>query len=371
MLLAPFRAAAEVACHPFKVHNRVNLPPPPPAAVPLPTHWAEKAMAGEIGRVKTQEDFPALYAKWLAEHPGSLSEQERFDWLRCLLYYVKMDASGDGIPDWSAILDRQPARVLFPEDPDQNGDGVPNVLDPDPLRKHGKIHLAQGEIPPHLKIDRKKRPEAATLQKELFEMSGVLAIDHTDDHAPAVLRELLGLLKTGFPRLEGVRYVYAFAGHDPLRNIAAFHREARALSIGGVLAYGQERLPRKSRIELALALAHELGHAVLFEKLTASELASAAAKYAGWHAALPLARASSLYSSLFFQPFPASPLKNMVSKYAMKNQHEWFAESFAAATVEKLGEKGALGADWQKLTRTSNARGMTADFRSWLETFLR
>src|SRR4029077_5876655 len=113
-------------------------------------------------------------------------------------------------------------------------------------------------------------------QKELFREFKILAIDHPDLHSPEVLKELLFLLRHGFPPgtmkdLKDIRYLFAFSGHDPQENSAAYHRVAHAISVGGIKSFNHP-LPLAGRIHLLGTLAHEIGHAFVFENMSPGEL---------------------------------------------------------------------------------------------------
>jgi hypothetical protein len=409
LIVAPrmARSAEAPPCAPFRVHRRAKLPPPPKIKIPktLPAHWEEN-LAARIGQIKTQEDFPKLYSRYLLQNDPQ-PERERFAYLQCVLYYELQDTNHNGIPDWTAIIDLRPAKVLFAKDLDQDGDGVPNVLDPSPLDPlvRGKP-LKPFEIPAHLRFEKSKRPETADLQQKIFEKFGILAIDHTDEHAAVVLRELLVLLEKGFsdqgikpPR--NFKYVYAFRGHDQVNDIAAFHVEAQALSIGGVGSYGESFLSEQSRADLLAALAHEIGHAFIFERFTAEELASIADEFGGWNLKLT-GLSDSFFSSPLFEPHPLKwiasrirriPIKstsfisgplwtseNIVSEYATTNVHEWFADAFAAEILFHLGSTNNLGPRWRRLlvklpSRHSsqywvNYNNLSESFRSWISARL-
>ena len=134
----------------------------------------------------------------------------------------------------------------------------------------------------------------------------------------------------------------------------------------------------QERVDLIAALAHELGHAILFEKLSAKELAQASKKFSGWSITGPL---ETLYSKGFFQPYFSLDKKNIVSQYSMKNRHEWFAESMAAALLNKIGQKGLLGQKWQnhlvKIPSPNsssywvNYNNIKSEFRRWLELLIK
>lgn len=379
-------AVAGAICTPFKVHLHAQLPGPPHISVPkiLPDNW-EKTARDKIGRVKTQNDFPRIYESWLKSHPRDLTETERYLWLNCLLHYVTIDTNDNGVPDWSAIIDHQPAKILFPEDPDQDGDGILNVLDSKPLTAaKNKITSYPNGIPAHLIIDSRKRPEASLLQEKLFKKFRILAIDYTDEHSPMVLRELLFLLQKGFTKKLiselKINYIYAFAGHDPTRTIASYHSQARALSVGGMSSYRNDDIRLQVKIDLLSALSHEIGHAVLFEKISAYDLADISTKFSGWKEIKNSELSDLFFSPAFFETFTFKQGRNIVSQYAMKNRHEWFAESLAASVLNDLGKSGALDENWRNalIKDTSgsseywvNYTNISDDFRGWFKVLMK
>jgi hypothetical protein len=368
-------------CTPFRVHLHASLPLPPKISVPeiLPQDW-ERNLSSEIGKVQTQELFPKIYQHWLSENADVFSDQRRFEWLHCLLYYVRMDSNHNGIPDWSAISDNMPAQVLYPQDPDMDGDGVENVLDPDPLDAKISLHSKAGGIPEHLRIDRNSRPETAALQAKLFDEFGIIAIDHSDQHSPVVLRTFLFVLERGFSRdtirgFKGLRYIYAFAGHDPRTNVASYHAQASALSVGGMKAYGNS-ISKQAELDLMSALAHEIGHVFIFDKMSPRELSQAGSQFGGWQKVRPNELRDAFYSQAFFEPYAEqkgflsleADLKknNIVSKYAMTNIHEWFAEAFAGVILRRLGAKLAHQPD-ENSDYWTNYSNLSDGFVSWLE----
>lgn len=341
----------------------MRVPLPPDTSVPshLEKDWEEKLLT-KIGKIKTQQEFPNIWLDYVTEQKN-LSDRDRFLWLKCIDYYISQDTNKNGIPDWTAITDNLPAKILFPGEEDIDGDGIPNVLDPNPLDE--KIKDAAKTIPQHLKIK-------FEVQEQIYNEFGIIAIDHTDDHSQVVLSELLNLLRTGFAKnwiknLKNLKYVYAFLGHDPEHRIASYHWQARALSIGGVHIYRGE-LSADQKIELKAALAHEIGHAALLEKLSVGELAEAGKKFGGWGFSSPPSPFS-FYAKIFFAPYAwGSDYKknNIVSSYALTNIHEWFADSFAAYIINKLGQ--VLQFQNVKRTNWTDYGNLTTDYRQWLDT---
>jgi hypothetical protein len=299
----------------------------------------------------------------------------------CLSYYANQDTDGDGTPDWNPLYDGEPSLVLYPKDPDMDGDGTLNLLDPDPLdsKVRGESHPLS--VPPHLRIH---RALAARFQNELFSEFGIVAVDHTDDHSPLVLKSLLTLLRQGFPkgfhRRFGVQAIYAFSGHDSEFDLAAFHKEAGAISIGGVSVYGSGdgRAKSASEIRILASLAHEIGHAFIFDRMTAPELREASEKFGGWGALFDSKKETplDLYSPVFFLKYPNAESPRFSSSYAATGIHEWFSDSFAALALSNLGRGQSLGSDWKNrlvAEPTKESRGwfdynrVPVGFASWVE----
>jgi hypothetical protein len=318
----------------------------------------------------------------------------------CRAHYESLDMNKNGLPDWTSLVEGRVSSVMYPNDEDMDGDGVDNVLDPDPIDpKVSRSRLAPNGVPAHLAL----AGEAGRFQGELYREFGILAIDHTDRHVPATLQTLLILLRHGIPpgtraRLTSVRYVYAFLGHDPSVNIAAYHRQVRAVSIGGEASYGGREFDEARMVAVMSSFAHELGHAFLFDTMSASELHRLGTRYGNWEKALDPEPATSFLDQSYFRSHPFRKLarlagrskddrtefigkslwreSSLVSEYATKNLHEWFADSFAAGILHRLGEKGKLGENWQrKLTRLPqhpngywvNYNNLSPDFRAWLD----
>ncbi len=325
LLLLATRAMAAQDCVPFKVYKSAKLPDPPIFSTPqpLPSEWEENLLNG-ISLSKDNHGFAEIYRTWSRSHV--LVAENRYRILKCISYYVNLKG-------WTAIVDGKLSQTLYPVNP---------------------IIISGTVIPDYLRFD-DTRPEAQELQKELFQRFGVVAIDHTDEHSAAVLKELLVLLKNIFPRgLNGVRsfkYFYAFSGHDSEIDIAAYHRQMNAISIGGVKSYQDAVLTPEQRIKVDSALLHELGHAFVFDQLGAQTLAYISNTFSRW----PKISPSTLYAPVLFEAYPVTKLKNIVSEYSTSNIHEWFADSFAATFMIELGKKNVFGPAWVKYMSDFNS----------------
>lgn len=250
-------------------------------------------------------------------------------YLQCLLHYLRTDTDHDGIPDWTALIDQKPSRILFPKDSDMDGDGIENIMDPEPLIKNS----SQKNIlffPPHLYS---KNKEVLFWQEALWKRFEILAIEHTSDHSEHVLKDVYTLLLKTFPNkaprwLKRVKHLYAFEKHDDEFDLAGFHYEAQAISIGGSLTYNKKLSSHKHQ-RLLSTIAHELGHAFLLEAINPREFQALGENF-GWKAVYGDKKLSSLYAEQFFRELPNS---TFFSDYASTNTHEWFAESFAESIL--------------------------------------
>lgn len=311
-----------------------------------------------------------------------------------------MDLNGNGTRDWTARIDGRVSDVLYPADIDLDGDGVENILDPAPMNALiSQAARNPAGVPLHLALD----GDAGKIQSALFREFGILAVDHSDRHAPAVLEAVRAVFaampEAARKRLKSVQVIYAFAGHDRNVNIAAFHRIARALSIGGVASYGAEsELGDDVRVGLVGSVAHELGHAFLFDCMSANELGEVGIRFGNWRSALGAEPIRDFLSPSLFRPHPFRALarlagrnkieareligrsvwreSNVVSEYATTSLHEWFADAFAASFVQRIGSLGRLGPQWQAHLNRPPARqgafwvnynNVSKEFRAWLE----
>lgn len=324
----------EPPCRPFRIHLRADLPQPPASGT---------AAAKDLGT--------------------------------CIAYYESLDQNHNGVPDWTGHIDGRISEVVFPNDDDMDGDGLPNLFDPLPLTPASNTKavpvLAKGAIPAHLAMTGVR----GRLQSLLYRRHGVLAVDHTDHHATRALRALLmvfdkGLTSNTRRQLKSVKVVYAFLGHDPVYNIAAYHRQVKAISVGGEMSYPDEKY-RAPRIALIGSIAHELGHAILFDQIKPDELGEIAARFGNWAPIVGEGHIADLVKDQ--RLFRSHPLKalarlavrnpaqakeqisrsvwrdsNLVSEYGTTNVHEWFADAFAAHVLRRLGERGLLGPRWRE-----------------------
>ncbi len=301
----------------------------------------EETLSQAISRINSERRFHEVYHHWLDRHPTVFSEAQRYNWLKCILYYVTLPGAASGESNWTAIIDEQPSQTLFPT----------------------RLNLPdlQTGIPESLRV----RPELVQLQNRLFKRHGIIALDHTDQHASGILRSLLLLLDHAFvpgfsQQLPSFKFLYAFSGHDDQIDRGAFHQKAHAISVGGRLSYPEINLPGLRKIRILSTLAHEIGHAFLFDVLTPRELREITRRFLDWQ--LPEgATQEDFFSEIFLQPFPEMlarhPRASLVSEYATTNVHEWFAEAFSAAALNRLARQGWLAGDWQRqLARDAQAR---------------
>ncbi len=306
------------ACARFRVHLAKDLPPieldnNSIKSKPIPLEL-EKAVEVWKEKIEFLQD-----------------ESERMRWLECIRQFIFLDTDRNGLPDWTAIVDGRPSRTLFPLDPDIDGDGLPNLVDPDPYRNIDDS--PRGFVPAHLRM----AGEKGRWQKKLLLDLGVLAIDHTDEHLVDTLAATYSTLRLDSVRnwkkeVRGFNVLYAF-GHRGLNSeAAAYHPTAHAISIPGKRGLGINRLSKIQKCKFVSSILHELGHALLFEIVTADELREKAIQLGRWN--LPTLSDGDIWSTIFFGP-TNGPQEEFVSEYAQTNVHEWFAESFAAYIWQK------------------------------------
>ena len=269
---------------------------------------------------------------WKDKIPFLKNEKQRELWLKCIRNYIFIDTNHDGVADWTALVDGRPSRILFPNKPNINGDGIPNVLDPNPYVAH-KVTQTSG-IPEHLKIGGK----AGVWQEKLWLDYKVMAVNHTDKHFADELETIYSVFKLDPIRKWKKRdqifnVIYAFRSHFPKAEAAAFHPTAQAMSLAGKAGYENTELNEKQKCKLVATVLHELGHAFLIENISSQELKDAATKLVGWDfpSWLPT---SSIWNPTFFESYSGHQ-NSFVSNYAKSNAHEWFAETFAARIWEK------------------------------------
>jgi hypothetical protein len=343
-LLLPTAGAETQACQPFRVYRNAAVPPVPPATSfhNRPANW-EKDLVHQISHSESGGDFEEIY--WRTRTP-ELTQRSRFEWLKCIAYYVGLDADHDGVHDWTSIVDQKISRTLQPADEDLDGDGIENILDPAIYRK-GKAGKAL--IPRHLLAASAK---ARVWQRKLRRDYGILAVDHTATHSPFVLEEFYELLQKSFSTkfvrsLSGVKILYAFNGHDDHFDIAAYHQRMRAISIGGDAVYLEE-LGETQKEALLATLAHEMGHAFLLEKIRPADLRTLCEKN-GWKDVFRSDGTDSFYAEAFFRRHPGWPTlgearqHNFFSAYSYSNAHEWFADAFAEVIMASVLKKNFDG----------------------------
>src|SRR5205823_3878007 len=130
---------------------------------PLPEKW-EEVLLSSISKVRSQKRFPEIYDRWKSDVSPLPAANERYEWLKCIQHYVN---SGE----WTAIVDEKPSHILYPIDVDQTF-GI----------------VTKKTIPSIFRIP-SLRPQTSLYQKELFNKYGILAVDHTDQQSPIVLKE--------------------------------------------------------------------------------------------------------------------------------------------------------------------------------------
>ncbi|MBY0314747.1 MAG: hypothetical protein K2Q26_04470 [Bdellovibrionales bacterium] len=351
--------AHATSCKPFRVHLEARAPAEAPHVPFLQSPSWEKDLVLKISRLEKKVSFESIYNKWLANHLNELTEEQRHQWLQCIYHYVQMDTDKDGIADWTAVVDQKPSRTIYPLDPDMDGDGIPNIFDSQPLDKTLGVAV-KGQIPRHLISD---ESAVALWQKKLYDVYGIVAINHTAKHSPYVLKELYLLLEKSFSRqfvrsLKGIKSVYAFAKHDDVFDIAAYHHQMQAISIGGQDIY-PAGISDSQKQHLLSTLAHEIGHAVLLQKIPPRELRTICEKN-GWREVFSSDPTESFYDEAFFRRHPGWESKEKAhqnyffTNYSYSNAHEWFADAFAKSILPSMAQKERPGS-----------------FERWLKSYLK
>jgi hypothetical protein len=233
----------------------------------------------------------------------------------------------------------------------------------------------------------------------LFKDYGIRVLPGDTEQSPEVLHSLIFLLKNTLSmesvhKLASFRFIKASADKNLTEEISSFDLEERSIIVPGISLDSAFRGNPKNRIKIIAALAHEIGHAFLFQNISAQELTYIADHFGGWsHSHCQNRAPSSVRSDCFFQHHPKFSREcsyrsgldhvslemrenNITSEYALEDIHEWFAESFAAYLLSRLGEKGLLGGDWkQRLVLVPenkkeywiNYNNISPEFHSWIE----
>jgi len=316
--------AARPACTRFRVHLAKELPP--------------IEMGDDSFQTRAlPTDLEKAIQLWKNKIYFLQNEKQRNNWLKCIRQFIFLDTNKNGVPDWTALVDGRPGRTIFPLDPDIDGDGIINILDPDP---YGNLDINTNKlIPDHLKVGASMQ----YWQERLWRDQGILAINHTDEHLPDALGIIYATLQLKSIRnwqhaTRGLNVIYAFGERNSALAVAAYHPTAHAISIPGKIGFESKNLSPLHKCKFVSSVLHELGHALLFGTVTSSELRDNAIRLGGWD--LPERMERGVLSPILFDSTHHENTK-FVSDYAGTNVHEWFAESFAAYMWEKesLGSK--------------------------------
>ncbi len=333
------------ACRVFRFH----------AGLELPSHES-LIRASREARAQYGTDFktrlthlslqPAELQQILSNlsKPGSYSWTLHFDekFWNCAEPYLRLDTDQDGLADWTIAFEQELSTTLIPYDPDIDNDGIKNMFDPSPSKVSSKILRGSTGLPLHL-LD--KDIKLQSLQEELYKRYDILVVNHSDEHSLGVLSNLKFLLENGFPdgflsRMNEFKILYAFSGHNQFNNFAAYHRQMKAISIGGRLSYGEE-LSTEQRVDLLHTLAHEIGHASLFGLVSPQELRGLAESQVRVSKILAPHTILSFLDNFFFRPL-VEKTDIGHSRYSQTNLHEWFAETFSAIVLQRMRAKGAF-----------------------------
>lgn len=337
--------ASKSSCVRFRVHLKADLPD-------IDNNKNDK-------QTPLPSDLEISVNLWKDKIEFLKNDEDRENWLQCIRHYIFIDTDKNGIPDWTALVDGRPSKVLFPLDPDIDGDGIPNILDPNPYGD--KDETSKEIIPSHLSISGEK----GRWQKKLWSEEGVLAVNHTNKHIPDTLATLYSILQLRSLRnwkkeVRGFNVLYAFNNRNLKTVSAAYHPSASAISIPGEFSFKNKRFLKRQKCQFVSSILHEMGHALLLGAVTANELGEKARQLSEWE--LPNSVNDNIFNPVFFSPI-MKPRKNFVSNYSKTNVHEWFAESFAAY----IWERESLDALY---CRAFEGKRVSKDFNKWLTVLL-
>lgn len=250
------------------------------------------------------------------------------------------DTDYDGLPDWK----RHPlfGDILYPNDPDIDNDGVPNVADPRPFRDSANDRTSDDLLPFHLQNHKNWR--LRNLQRRLFRETGMYAIDGNVPWSQRQLTVLVDIMTSSFgislrPHLSRLDYFLSYSKLGKKPSSGLYLEPINAIAV----------VPFRSRTDTRIftrTLLHEIGHAVLFSKLTTTDLANWMNAYAGMAESADTL-VMSLYHKTFLQPLMRPSYNSLLSQnfptsYSSYNSHEWFAENFAEYALFKLKKRSKI-----------------------------
>ena len=253
----------------------------------------------------------------------------------CSARSLKRDTDFDGISDWK----RHPqfGAILYPNDLDIDNDGVPNISDPRPFYSSRTDVTTADLLPYHLQNHRDQ--VVRRLQKRLFRSTGLYAIEGNVKWNRRQLAVLDKLFRSDFGKqllthLTRLKYFLSYSKLGEKPSAGLYLEPIDAIALAPPDAGASDR-------DLAKTLVHEIGHALLFSKLTSLDLNEWLVSFAGFtESTRPMV--ASLYHQRFLRrlarPSFRSPLaENFPSSYSHANSHEWFAENFAEYALARMG----------------------------------
>ncbi|SMF05630.1 hypothetical protein [Pseudobacteriovorax antillogorgiicola] len=241
------------------------------------------------------------------------------------------DMDGDGELDWR--WNRNFGSLVFPGDPDMDGDGLENFLDHQPLRFNENISHVRSFPSYGLSDDSK----IADMQKKLFDLSGIYAIVNQGDFDPRFLKAAIEIFSSPIglkikDKLSRVRYMFAFKELSRPQALGLYLEPIDAIVI-------RTDLSDLSYQELVELIAHELGHGLLFSLFQTASFSQFANDHGGWR----LDHRTHIYAKQFLDPFQGTVANgSFPSAYSYSSSHEWFAENVAHYVLASLGYRHKL-----------------------------
>jgi hypothetical protein len=276
---------------------------------------------------------------------------------------LALDTDGDGIKDWTDIVDGKRGGVLIPLDDDMDGDGIGNVFDLYPqanddvsLRSKSSSNSAR-MLPKHLLfpggVANRQDSDLRDLQQKLYQTWEIAAIQSGPSYEVWQLRVLIQVLTALFGEKQSsatsrLKYLYIQSTVNELGGAEAYFIN----SLRGMVLVSKTRNPTVfDREELFAAITHEIGHAVVFSRLSSLALQTLAERHGPWNGSFKVPRVGdSLLDRGLLTPhpdynIPYSASLNRIgvpSRYALRNMHEWFAELFSRWSMSKLMKMGVV-----------------------------
>ena len=210
-----------------------------------------------------------------------------------------------------------------------------------------------------------------------------LARAASDRNLPTVVRYFKLLfekkLEAGLPLLKALHFVRSEQKQSLSAPFAVFSPVYKTI-------FFQSFLEEQSEVQQIKVLAHELGHAFAFERLTPAQLAELSSNYGPWkklgESELTQLSEKGFNAKFLMDPHPMqndsagalSAMPNTPTRYALGSRHEWVAEVFSqwvATLVAQEFHNVSFGAELASATMTrSNEPALSADLVEQMQLHL-